>query len=443
MMQRPVPDEAHGAEQSCDSQPLRVTLVHGTWGKRSSWAQSGSPLWAAFLAEGAECYRFAWSGRNSHRARIQAAQDLDLHLQRLAEPGIRQAVVAHSHGGNAAVHAVWGIRSHQQDPITVVTMATPYFFAKRKGSTSLIDTAMIWIGAFILAFGVLPLFGRPNPWSWVTILPYLLIFSVAVLVVGAIYFRVVHGPSDSEAQQEAFIASVQTPPLMEAAGRGDLLVIRAADDEAGGLLGAAQFAGWLGLAAARLAKPSRIILLIMGVFTVSDLLLQLRVNGTNPGGLLLILRWSVPVMMAFLVLVAVPAIASLAQGWDGPRASNFGIVTAEASPPGDCTIWQRAIRDASASGLAHSSLYDDPEVVTRVVKYVMRGDGHSINVSNIAQEVGGRGFRSRARTVAVGAVTVMAIVVIVVGSQLANYKKHVCTVENRTHQSSLPQRDCG
>jgi hypothetical protein len=70
---------------------------------------------------------FDWSGRNSHRARVRAGRALGDHLTALIEryPGAAHAIVAHSHGGNAAMYAVRtaGLAARIG---AIVCMATPF-----------------------------------------------------------------------------------------------------------------------------------------------------------------------------------------------------------------------------------------------------------------------------------------------------------------------------
>src|SRR5687767_2382730 len=102
---------------------LIVTLVHGTWGQglfRKS--RKGAPRWfepdsdfqarlrASFEREniGVVIAPFLWSGSNSLKARDDAGKGLAAQLiqQDADNPGSRQLIIAHSHGGNVAIRAV-------------------------------------------------------------------------------------------------------------------------------------------------------------------------------------------------------------------------------------------------------------------------------------------------------------------------------------------------
>jgi hypothetical protein len=95
-----------------------IVLVHGTFAGREtddgdSWWQRGSPTWDELqkrlpsgtrLAEQGEV--FHWSGENSERARIKAAQQLLTHLLELESRGQSYHVMGHSHGGSVIWHAL-------------------------------------------------------------------------------------------------------------------------------------------------------------------------------------------------------------------------------------------------------------------------------------------------------------------------------------------------
>jgi hypothetical protein len=77
---------------------------------------------------------FGWSGRNSHQARIKAGNQLAQYLRRHStETGcLRYHLVAHSHGGNVALHA---IRDNYACKLvkSFTFLGTPFFYiTKRK-----------------------------------------------------------------------------------------------------------------------------------------------------------------------------------------------------------------------------------------------------------------------------------------------------------------------
>ncbi|BFU96129.1 MAG: hypothetical protein NTNFB02_28510 [Nitrospira sp.] len=107
-------------------------VVHGTFATQEKWwrlgtgetfadrleqglAQQGMPntVWHPILRAGLSYDHFAWSGENTHHARMVAgrklAQSLDDLAQRLSaspDSPLSVNVVAHSHGGNVALEAI-------------------------------------------------------------------------------------------------------------------------------------------------------------------------------------------------------------------------------------------------------------------------------------------------------------------------------------------------
>ena len=56
-----------------------ITLVHGTWARKSTWIQPNSMLAKALrgeLRQDTEIFRLIWSGRNSPTARSVATERL-------------------------------------------------------------------------------------------------------------------------------------------------------------------------------------------------------------------------------------------------------------------------------------------------------------------------------------------------------------------------------
>jgi len=87
--------------------PLGV-LVHGTWAAKENWWRPNvGPFWKHVQSFWPHLYAgsspFAWSGKNSHAARVAAAQQLVAWAQ--AQGATSLDVIAHSHGGNVCLLA--------------------------------------------------------------------------------------------------------------------------------------------------------------------------------------------------------------------------------------------------------------------------------------------------------------------------------------------------
>jgi hypothetical protein len=123
-----------------------VCLVHGTipslfgirlfsrvhWIGETSWLRKN--LFP--LGEGAIHYSpFYWSGRDSHKGRVEAGIRLAAHLSELGNryPASQHICVAHGHGGNVAVYALRRLQqSAARLPDRLITLATPFFSAAKR-----------------------------------------------------------------------------------------------------------------------------------------------------------------------------------------------------------------------------------------------------------------------------------------------------------------------
>lgn len=361
-----------------DSPPVHVTLVHGTHARNAAWVKSTSPMSRGLRQAGLSCESFGWTGRNSHRARANAARALAdrlrAQLNELA-PGTRQAVVAHSHGGNVAIHAVWRLLGQRTGAIPVVALATPFIFAGRRKVWAPVLAAGVFtiVLVFIAGLVALPL----TVWHWEDepLWRFFLFagawLAAAVQVLAAVHWWLAHGRPWRTANREEFLTKVQAP---EAAPSG-LLVIRAADDEASSFLAISQFAGWMSATVLRLARPrlwSAAFFLLAFAGSIFELI------GANDAEDAIAKMFLVASNVAFFLCAVILAIAGtfgLSYGFDGPTVTLFAFVSAEATPPGTHEIKQRPVRDTDSVGLAHSSLYDDPQVIGWVSERLNRA-GH-------------------------------------------------------------------
>lgn len=112
-----------------------IFLVHGTWAGNTPWMQPGSRFRTLVTesleaddAENVEFVNCGWSGDNTHEARADASERLRaLIAEHIAERSDWDAfVVAHSHGGNIALHALLRSRLLREKLSGMVTIATPF-----------------------------------------------------------------------------------------------------------------------------------------------------------------------------------------------------------------------------------------------------------------------------------------------------------------------------
>jgi hypothetical protein len=254
---------------------LLITVVHGTWprglfpkivrfkhwvrelmrrkrlGPLHFWFEEGSPFLDRLSAELDDIPHkirpLLWSGANSIFVRDKTAHILAEHLstEHAAHPEATQLIIAHSHGGNIALRALyrlqkreaWSDSTDTANPL-VVTLATPFIeihqadFGRRP----------LWIrGAVIYAMYVLlrllvmwlfPSARSDNPLGALISLsiPATLIVTFLMFVIGWYWIqkRVTARQNQLEALSGATRLGVMAPQR--------LLVIRAIDDEASLLL---------------------------------------------------------------------------------------------------------------------------------------------------------------------------------------------------------------
>jgi Protein of unknown function (DUF2974) len=165
-----------------------VTLVHGTIPslgpkrlfRQQRWIQEGSLFCLTMSASvNALFLPFSWSGKNSHKARLAAGQDLAASLRRTFadHPSRRHYVIAHSHGGNVALYALKELSEDERHFISgVVTMGTPFIHSSPRDTVYIRDNLMlclskgsvVWVVIFLIV--ILLGFGAYTPDRWVYLL---------------------------------------------------------------------------------------------------------------------------------------------------------------------------------------------------------------------------------------------------------------------------------
>jgi pimeloyl-ACP methyl ester carboxylesterase len=121
---------------------LVVTLVHETFNfSLPEWTKPDSMLCSTLsqrFTYSANVFR--WSGWNSHRARLNAAEKFKRNLEAIFDtfPDAKHFVVAHSHGGNIALYAMKD--SELAKKIAgVVCLGTPFITCESRN----IDTGIV------------------------------------------------------------------------------------------------------------------------------------------------------------------------------------------------------------------------------------------------------------------------------------------------------------
>jgi hypothetical protein len=350
-----------------------VTLVHGTFARNAPWTRPDSPLSVALQGSGCHVTRFAWSGRNSHRARMHATQDLVEHLQQqLTEhPRARQWVIAHSHGGNVALHATDQLRAlrGRRARVTTVALATPFLHARPRTIPGWPLFIIVLFGAFLLASAAGTVMTGPRSLADTVLVAGGGAFAalIALCASGA----VLHRRSLGRGWRSRLVAAIHAPT----ARPEETIVIRAVGDEASGFLVAGQFVGWLSAVATRLLTSLWLWVAVIGLPQLAILVATVVGRGGRLAYGLLLYGFA-PAGLLVVAMAAAMAGAAVVFGIDGPFAGLVVSCSAEPAPPGTATLLQLEPRTAATrNGLAHSSLYADDQVIRYIVSAVRPASG--------------------------------------------------------------------
>ena len=390
-----------------------VTLVHGTWARNASWTRPDSAISRALTERfGNEvCVQaFRWSGRNTHTARVRAAEGLRAYLESRIKQcaSARHFLICHSHGGNVALYAL-------RDPALmgkvsgVACLATPFIVARERR----LGQSQAWHiggGMVALMFLLLCAMGHSNAFSGI-LGPYAGVARFLVPVMFLIGFmllvRVWKNFSDR------LLAELTLPSVPS----NKLLIVRAPGDEASSALSFFQFVsqlsvrvyttlvdahmrvegaarGWAGrkwrlagIAVLSFLGCVALILLVasQGLMWTEEprTLREFAVMGAvlvpllvSVGAALLffgtpdIIALPIKVAVSFVLwpLVLVLSVLHLPFGWQVALGSVLLDVTAETCPPGTWTLHQLDPPGADGAGgrappLMHSVVYEHPDAV--------------------------------------------------------------------------------
>ena len=355
-----------------------ITLVHGNRPKANGRLAPGS-----FLRRGLEnrlrvTFReFAWTGANTHAARIEAGDRLarfirDGHEQ---DPGAQHFLVAHSHGGNVALYAM-------RDPAAagivngIVTLGTPFIHARRRDPRRYADV-IAWL--LLLVAALIP----------VTLFAELSLRPAAVLsLLGAPFVMVMMQPRlmrwliESVALEQDDIVAALQPPAIEPA---KLAVFTARDDEAGRLLRI-----WKVVAEAPLAVGCVLLSVVAGIarfnlpITIDQLATSTGFHGLDELRLFGFDGWAVTVGVILLSLlwVTVLMVSSVARRpgyWREPLLANvlveIGVGRVPLGAEGSTTAVSAHtahVFDVRPGRPRHSAICDDASVVSAIGNWIAR-----------------------------------------------------------------------
>jgi hypothetical protein len=142
-----------------DAPPPLIILVHGTYASNALWTHPESSVCKRLrheLGENCEFHKFLWDGENRMSSRQRAASELTAKLDEFTQSATNRNlfVLAHSHGGNIALHALAGM-VHPKRVKGVVTLGTPFLRTEQRDSTTLKFIAAsyaLWICILVSIF---------------------------------------------------------------------------------------------------------------------------------------------------------------------------------------------------------------------------------------------------------------------------------------------------
>jgi hypothetical protein len=281
--------------------------------------------------------------------------------------------VAHSHGGNIALHALRYLRDSCADAprVSTVTLATPFIQARRRTLSGWSFFVLPLGCAVVIGLASSALAGGPHwrDWMYWAVLAFVALLAGEVLLCigGAVMYGGFIGP-DYRGRLIAFVHSPTVEPE-------EVFVVRAAGDEASMSLAAGQFLGWISALLNRRLTNWWLWAWIILLFDAAVASAMVGITHSASHGFRVVISVLVYVFVA-AGLAAVGAVwvilaAAVPFGWDGPFLSIFASCSAEAAPPGQATIVQREpFAKAENRGLAHSRLYRSEPVISKIVALI-------------------------------------------------------------------------
>lgn len=398
------------------SQPeVLVVLIHGTWargipgfglpamlrGTPARWVTGTDPqpalrrlrdgLRSAGVTHRTGYVYFNWSGRNTSRARRAAGARLREELGRLARqyPAAGFFLVAHSHGGNVAAHALnhADAAAIQRRLLGLACLSTPFFHLAILPKLPLARRCLAGI-FFLVALAPIAAMASRNPDGVYQLWHVGHAMTALIATIGAATWMASAWLKRHAKRLAGLIAYAHLE-------RRHVVLIRASGDEASLALGSMQAAAWLSRLALALMggigglRIGRAVLVLVGT--------MLALGGTaaylDPAEAMRFTAWlvhSLPrgleglttIGMCFVVIVGVIVVCQVpATGPLAAALSPYLDIAVEAAPPGE---WLIHYVSAPVHGdhLDHST-YSHPDAVQVLAKWFAeragrwRGDSHS------------------------------------------------------------------
>ena len=277
-----------------------VLLVHGTFARNAPWTRPNSLLCRALRASlnNPDLRSVEWSGRNTFRARTEAAESIASCIQAV-DSDTPIAIICHSHGGSAVAYGIRQCPNAFRNVRTVVCLATPFFgFSVRPGYQALLLATLVSV--FFLMFQLLFLVLTAlitehfspfvdQPYGMITI--GFILLATAAAIAGALWrrrtrlFQPFEGVVRLAAAWDTTQVTLPHP-----------LFVRSMGDEVGLALGTLQFTAMV---------LNRTLNLLSSV--LSHVLVRIRRAAARPHGALIVISLAALLIAASGVLAAMAA----------------------------------------------------------------------------------------------------------------------------------------
>lgn len=206
-----------------------VILIHGSFARDAAWPRPGSSLRRRIErdAPGAlTFYQFQWSGKNTHRARLEAGRSFATYLRdvKTRHTDARIVAITHSHGGNVVLYAAKHLEIDRYLD-GMVSLGAPFVHVRPRDVTQYARTLdlclhairfVLWLLAFTMIVYLLSAytFARPIPalpvwladswspslispgWRWFVFAPLLVLFGLYYCLAGMFHFILLLGRAE-------------------------------------------------------------------------------------------------------------------------------------------------------------------------------------------------------------------------------------------------------
>jgi hypothetical protein len=235
--------------------PYHLVLVHGTGACGAAWTREATSTLCRYLKDELDEPSFSysdWSGKNTHRARVDGARALIAHVNAVVPDDHALVLVGHSHGGNVIAQALVDDDHLCRRTAGVVFLSTPFLHARLLPLAKYLPKGPALLAGAVCAIGVtVGLVAAlvattdwprtPNPWlngvSLVAVFAGLLVWAV-------VFDRVTDWLTAGAHGAVATLIGQLDLAALDARGVNQRsLLVRSTADEAAGGLAAAQVLG--------------------------------------------------------------------------------------------------------------------------------------------------------------------------------------------------------